>query len=207
MMTETTTDSPVWAAVQLARTEAFSARIGRGLDAPGPPAGIIAVEHAAALWQAVLAKCNELAPQAQGHSAGAYGSDGRSCSVLVTRGFQEGYDLAWFVTAHAPPEHNRRRGITVQVQGPMTDNHDAHWERLLREDHDHVVCNHRWYSFGSGGNGGFGGQVFRWRSLADGQVRTWADMWSAGTIPPAWRERIPDTHEMLEGFEPTWMPS
>ena len=54
------------------------------------------------------------------------------------------------------------------VHGPFTDNHDAHWERLIAEDHDHVVCNHRWYSSDAAAMAGSAGRPSV-AALADGR--------------------------------------
>jgi hypothetical protein len=99
----------------------------------------------------------------------------------------------------------RQGDIVVQVHGPWADNHDAEWERRLQKDDMSkvVIAGHCWFTIGPGGCGGFGGHQFRFRGLGpfDLDVES-RDMWFGGVIPPAWRERIPDTHEMLEGFYP-----
>ena len=201
-MLATTTDSDVWRAVEEARPARFRAVLA---GTQVPPAGIITVQHAERLWQAGQAKCDELAPVGQGRETGYYSSDGKSCSTLVHRGNPDGTDTVWWVEAHVLGSHPEEP-VEVRVRGPYTDSHDGHWERLLRENPRHVVAQHGWYGFGSGSSGGFGGRVFRFRDLATDEVITWNDMWFAGRIPPAWHERIPDTHEMIQGSPPGWAP-
>jgi hypothetical protein len=209
MMLRVDTDDPAWLAAAAARDEPGRYRSVLD-DRPAPPAAIITSEHAEELWRAVLDACAKLVPGSfPGHHGGsstssAYGSDGDSCSILLSREYSDGHSDVWFVEARWNRIQHPSRALSVTVRGPFTDSHDQHWQRLLdkAEPGDHVVCGHGWYSFGS--PGGFGGQLFRWRDLATGAERSHRGMWYAGTIPPAWRERIPDTHEMLEGFAPTF---
>jgi hypothetical protein len=213
-MIETATDSELWQLIAAKRDQLSSEGFIRIIsDQPAPGAGIIMVPQAEALWRAVLAKCEELAAgTAHGgsRSAQSYGSDGRSCEATLSRAHPDGTDTVWRIQAYDTRAAHLMRDmpeIAVTVHGPYLDNHDRHWERLLRKavPGDHVVCGHGWYSFGSGSGGGFGGQQFRWRDLATGEERSSRGMWFAGVIPPAWRERIPDTHEMLEGFPPRFI--
>ncbi len=208
MMLRTATDSEVWKFVEEAREAGVRER-GQRLSSgePEPPAGLIAVEHAGELWRLVMAKAKELAPVNQGHTAGAYGSDGRSASVLVTQENQDGTQTVWHVESRfnswSVPAHR----WTVSVQGPFVDNRDDHWERLLAKSGPHAVVDHQWYAWSSRHSGqGFGGRVFRFRDLATSEEIEVRGPGHAGTIPPSWRERIPDTHEMVQGMAPGWMP-
>jgi len=206
MMLSTTTDSEIWRAVQQAREDTAGDRTAAIVGGrPLPPAGIITVAEAEKLWQAVLATCEQLVPGQSGcmRTAGAYGADGRSCSAFLSRSNEDGTSTSWFVIAHHSPQNRPAARWSVQVHGPATDSHDAEWQRRLDGDRSRsLVCDHRWYTIGPGSSGGFGGARFRFRDLATGQVTESCDMWHGGVIPPAWRERIPDTHEMLEGFHP-----
>jgi hypothetical protein len=206
MAIATSTDSDVWRYVQQAGEASSRARIAGILNGqPLPPASIICVEHAELLWQAVLDQCEKLA-KAGGfmRTAGAYGADGKSCSAFMSKSDEDGSSTAWFIQACYDPARRKEHRLSVTVTGPMTDNHDREWERRLSDPAAHVVCGHGWYAFGTGSGGGFGGQLFRWRDLATGAITESHDMWYGGTVPPAWRERIPDTHEMLAGFPPAF---
>jgi len=210
-MLSTTTDSEIWSAVRKAGEAATGDRIAAILnDRPLPPAGIITVAEAEKLWQAVLAECERLVP-GQGacmRTAGAYGVDGRSCSAFLSRTNEDGTSTSWFIIVHHNPGNRPAARWHVQVHGPATDSHDEEWQRRLDGDRSRsLVCGHHWYTIGPGSSGGFGGHRFRFRNLATGEVTESRDMWHGGVIPPAWRERIPDTHEMLEGFHPAYTPA
>jgi hypothetical protein len=211
MTIQTTADSDVWRYVQEAGEASAGARIAAIVSGrPLPPASIICVEHAGLLWQAILAQCEKLVPggRASMRTAGAYGTDGKSCSAFMSRSNEDGSSTAWFIQAYYDPARRREYRLSITVTGPVTDNHDREWERRIADSAPHVVCDHGWYTFGSGSSGrlsgGFGGRLFRWRDLATGAVTESRDMWFGGVVPPAWRERIPDTHEMLAGSPPAF---
>jgi hypothetical protein len=191
---------------ELWQTVETAANVQRGsfLDPPEHPAGVLAVANMEPLWQAVLTKCNELLPKNMGtsRSTGMYHADGRACSAIATCFNHDGTATVWHVEAYDTSARGRL-DITVTVHGPWTDNSDAEWERRLKEDMSRVlIVDHCWYTIGKGGTGGFGGHRFRFRRLDGGPEVVSNDMWFGGVIPPAWRERIPDTAEMLEGFHP-----
>jgi hypothetical protein len=207
MNIRTTADSDVWRYVQEAGEASFRARIASVVsDQPLPPASIISVEHAGLLWQAILAQCEKLVPggRASMRTVGAYGTDGQSCSAFMSRSNEDGSSTAWFIQAYYDPARRREYRLSITVTGPMTDNHDREWERRIADSAPHVVCDHGWYAFGPGSSGGFGGQLFRWKDLVTGKMTESRDMWFGGIVPPAWRERIPDTHKMLAGFPPAF---
>lgn len=216
-----TTDDPAWKAVDAAREERSAQPIS--FSEAMPPAAIIQVEFAEELYSAILAECGRLVPGSLGGSrtAPAYSNDGQHCSVILSWENADGTATVFHVQAFArtgPRQVWQSPGkmgrIQVQVHGPWVDNRDDHWSRLLltATPDDHVVADHKWYSFGNTARTaaprsmkGFGGQVFTFRMLDGSAVRTSDDMWFAGTIPPAWRDRIPDTAVMIEGAPPRFM--
>lgn len=198
-----TTGDPAWKAVDEARESKGSAgRFSDMLrDAP-LPAAIIQVEKFAELWDAVEDKCRELVPGPYGgsRSAGEFDSTGNGCSVVLSREQEDGTSRVWHVRSFA-----LGGTVSTRVKGPWTDNHDAHWEKLLADGGDYVVAGHRVYFFSTADDPkGFGGRAFTFRMLGSGTVRTHDSMWFAGVVPPAWRERIPDTAEMVRGFPPAF---
>jgi hypothetical protein len=198
--------SELWRAVEAAK----DAQAGKWIfNEDGKPDGaVLLVPHCDSLWKAVLAKCEELVPRGAGssRSTGLYAPDGKSCSAVLERYNHDGTGTVWHVQAYDYIGQGMRFGdISVQVHGPWTDNHDAEWERRLKRDDMSkvVIAGHCWFTIGPGGSGGFGGHRFRFTPLNESDcVVTSNDMWFGGVIPPSWRGRIPDTHEMAEGFYP-----
>lgn len=123
-------DSSAWQAVQAARDESF--RVGGFLSASQPDPGILAIERAGALHEAVNAAADKLPGRAGNRTMTLYGADGRSCSLVASHQYEDGHSDVWHVQAY--DQGQLRRGeITVRVHGPWTDNHDQHWARVLRE--------------------------------------------------------------------------
>ena len=175
---------------------------------PLPPGIILGIENGERMWQAVLARCEELAPMGgpdgSSRSTAMFHGDGRGCSAVVKLYHRNGTNSVWHVEAH---DMSGMRGpdVKVTVHGPWLDNQDAEWERRMAKDDKSkvVIAGHCWFTIGPGGSGGFGGHEFRFKALdGSGDEVVSRDMWFGGVIPPAWRGRIPDTHEMLEGFYP-----
>jgi hypothetical protein len=195
-------DSELWQAVEAARHADKSWLPGAP---PPPPAGVLAVEQYGLLRDAVLAKCEELTPRGTpaGRTTGLYHADGDGCTAIVNRPNEDGTDTVWQVTAYY--HSSCRVPLSVQVHGHWTDNHDQSWQARLDGDRSgSLVVDHRWYTIGKGNGGGFGGRLFRFRLLDTWQEIESRDMGFCGVIPPAWRDRLPDTAVMLEGFHPTF---
>lgn len=196
--------SDLWKAVETAN----DAKIRRGLsraEEGSPAAAVLAVEQYGPLWDAVLAKCEELTPRGTpgGRTTALYHADGRGCTAIVNRVNADGSDTVWQVTAYY--QSSLRVPLSVTVHGPWTDNHDTAWQaRLDGERSGTLVVDHQWYSIGNGNGGGFGGRKFRFRRLDTGAIVESCDMWFAGVIPPIWRDRLPDTAVMLEGSHPSF---
>lgn len=201
-------DGELWRAVEAAG----NAQAGKWIfNEDGKPDGsVLLVARSASLWKAVLAKCDELVPPnvAGGRSAGMYHADGRGCSAIVRRCNNDGTATVWHVEAYDQTD-TLVRGITVHVHGPWADNNDAEWEKRiasLASGRENVVIeNHCWFTVGDPGmkgERGFGGYRFEFQPLDGGPLLVSTNMWFGGVIPPAFRERIPDTHTMLAGFYP-----
>ena len=203
-----TTGSEAWRTIAGAAETQRAAAWQYEPGADQPPALILGVARAEALWAEVLAKCDELVPsgdsRGSSRSRAAYEEDGKGCIATLTRHNHDGTATVWSVQAHEVPG----RSVTVSVHGPWTDSHDAEWERRARSDRSRVViAGHCWFSLaGSGpprGMRGFGGRKFRFTSVGrPGEEVTHDDVWFGGVIPPAWRDRLPDTHVMAEGMYP-----
>jgi hypothetical protein len=201
--------SDLWKAVQAAKdAEPRSHGGGTGLSA-----GVLAVAQARALEEAVQAECDKLVPMdgtvAGSVTLGLFRADGRGCSAIVHRWHPNGSASVWHVQAYAQPGLPASQCISVRVSGPWTDNDDARWEKHIAElakgREGVVIENHCWFSVGdeaAKGMRGFGGYRFEFQPLDGGPVLVSTNMWFGGAIPPAFRDRIPDTHKMLKGFYP-----
>jgi hypothetical protein len=201
-------DSTAWTAVAAAKDEAF--RAGFRFQENPPDPGILAVERAQALHEAVNAAADKLPGKAGTRSMTLYGADGKSCSLIASHSYADGHAEVWHVEAYDNGQFKPGQ-IDVRVRGPWTDNHDQHWERVRRafDPAKQLIADGQFYSIGSEnahcGARGFGGRRFRFRRLADDSIVESTNMWSGGTIPPAWRDRLPDTAVMLAGSHPVYM--
>ena len=207
-------DGELWKAVKAQADANWPPRIFE----QGPPrAAVIPVAQYDALWMAASAACDKLPGKAGTRSAALYGADGSHCAVIASHSYEDGHDEVWHVEAYDQDRRPRADGtfhpdsITVRVRGPFIDNHDQHWERVLREfdPAKNLVADGRFYTIGSEnehrGARGFGGRRFTFRRLADDSVVESTNMWSGGTIAPAWRDRLPDTAVMIQGQHAVYM--
>ena len=90
---------------------------------------------------------------------------------------------------------------------PWLDSHDAYWQSQSDDRAGAVVVDTEHYRVGPvvdyRDGAGFGGQLFRLRDIATGEITETRNLWHQGTIPPAWRDRLPSTHEFLPVDGPT----
>ncbi len=174
-------------------------------DDAGKPAAIITSERHHDLWQAVMARCDELKQQHKpnhGHSQSSALADwdGRGVSGILGVGQGDGTDLVYRIHARTT---GRPESISVGHDGPWLDSHDAFWAQQLADRSTAVVINHEHYrvrpdSGRPGPGDGFDGQMFRIRWLADGSVTETRNLWHQGIIPPSWRDRLPDNAEFVK---------
>jgi hypothetical protein len=208
MMVRVDQGGELWKVVEAAKDAEF--RAGRQRDVAPPQAGILAIAQYGPLHDAVQAKCAELAPPnvASSMKWGMYHSDGQGCSAIVRRYNNDGTGTVWHVEAYDNANMRPPR-ITVRVHGPWADSDDTEWEKriasLAKGRGSVVIENHCWFTIGDAsarGMRGFGGHRFEFQPLDGGAVLVSTNMWFGGVIPPAFRERIPDTHKMIKGFYP-----
>lgn len=157
-------------------------------------------EHYDEMWQAILARCEELkaaAPRRHGdsRSQAMIHGDGNGVSAIFSIGQEDGTDAVYHIQAH----HWRRHGdIGVSVDAWL-NNRDAFWEKELADRDGAVVIGHEHYRIhpdlraGERGIAGYGGRLFRIRMLATGDVIETRNLWHQGTITPPWRDRLPAT--------------
>lgn len=83
-----------------------------------------------------------------------------------------------------------------------------HWQQLAAKVNDpkSVRVNNNHYQIGNGTGPspwrGFGGQTFKIQFF-DGRQETTTDLWHQGTIPPIWRDRLPNNAEFVAAFKPS----
>jgi hypothetical protein len=187
--------------------------------------GHLTIEYGGELWQAVLAKGRELVSavtdrRGDSRSTALYSADGRSVAAIFSIGMPDGTNTVYCVTAWWP--EYRDPGIRVDVDGPWIDSCDKHWARELADRPGRVVIGGEHYRVvpdlpdGRRDGAGYGGRLFRIRllpgaapvevrrrdrsddrTIAPGEVFETRNLWHQGTIPPKWRERLPDTAEFV----------
>jgi hypothetical protein len=207
-------DGELWKAVEAENERRLrSADWLAGPDAI-PPATILAVPRAGDLSRAINKELDRLLAQCAGHghsrSQLSFRADGRGCSAVVTRWNHDGSVSMWQVEAYDPrPPSMPEAEIQVKVSGPWAGSNDAEWERRLVSDRSKVViARHCWFTIGredaagSRDSRGFAGHRFRFAPLDGSAEVVSTNVWFGGPVPPSWRERIPDTHTMEEGFLP-----
>jgi hypothetical protein len=163
-----------------------------------------------ALWDAVTARCEELikaVPDSPGNSQGIamLGADGRSVSRFARIWNRDGTKTVHHVTAYAP---RLRTGPSLRVE-TWLDNCDEHWSRTLADDATEpdrvVIVRHVHYRYApdlaarNRDLAGFAGRLFRIR-FHDGREIETRNLWEGGTIPPAWRGRLPDNAIFLDMY-------
>lgn len=178
------------------------------------------------LWRTILSRVEQL-PRGYGSSRSQafYSETGFSitCLCLYTAGQGDGSDVVYHIEAHRDHRfmtESEAGEVRVQIN-TYVDNHDSFWAGKLKENSSRrVIVGGKYFSLGDetpydGALGrGFGGRRFkikmndagsfthkgRTRSWNAGEVIETTNLWSAGRIPPAWRDRLPDNAEFLEGW-------
>lgn len=197
-----TPDDGIWQALAAENMN----RLGESLFSAEPsPSVIIASERYGDMWQAILAKCEELQHQPGGRpamrTAGYLGTQGRSMSCVCHVGHDDGTESVYHIEAHAV---TGRPDIQVSVGGPYLDSHDSFWTEQLSDRAGAVVIGRTHYRIlpdradRDRDLAGYGGALFRIRWLATGEVTETRNLWYQGVIPPKWRERMPDTAEFVK---------
>jgi hypothetical protein len=172
------------------------------------PAAIIASERYEEMWQAILARCEELQRQPgcqpAMRSTGTVSGDGRHMAAICKVSHDDGTDSVYHVEAHVV---TYQPAIKVSVDGPWTDSKDAFWSEQLADRTGAVVIGHTHYRIlpdvpASGrDHAGHGGRLFRIRHLGSGEVTETRNLWYQGVIPPKWREQMPDDAEFVTAAE------
>ena len=159
------------------------------------------------LWDAVIARCAELEKavpcRSTGRSAALIGADGHTVSALLALYQADGTSLRYQVEARIVPLFLRGGGnVSVTSEGPWVNSDDAEWERrIAARDAHNVIIGATWYGIRpdlperDSSHAGFAGALHRIRYLADGRVIETRNLWHGGTIPPKFRDRLPDDAE------------
>lgn len=214
MNIQCSTDSDVWrdvtAKLEKHRFDGFPGSIFS--DEPPPPAAIVTSERYQELWEAVSGKCDEIRRHPSGHgsmpgmrTAGGLGQDGRHMSAMCTVGHDDGTDSVWYVEGHVV---TYQKAIAISVRGPFIDNHDQFWTEQASDRKGAVVIDHNHYRISPDLHpsqremAGHGGRLLRIRMLATGEVIETRNLWHQGTVPPSWRDRLPDDAEFIKAEAP-----
>jgi hypothetical protein len=172
------------------------------------------LEERELLWQAILDKIGELAGnRPHGYAGHYYRTHGTRiwsrCIANVHNGdgTDTVYDLdAYRCTRYPADTPPGKVEITVRT---YRDDHDEFWEKQLREDDpgnrvviDHV---HYWIVTDPGTDKpdhcrGFGGREHT-IEFFDGRTIATRNLWHQGTIPPSWRDRLPDNARFAQDGE------
>ncbi len=166
------------------------------------------------LWQAILDKVTELTVgRNSSRSMGYYAESGRyvACRCIVSVHGDDGtstvYDLEATRNTAWPAADEGPGAIDVRIQ-TYRDDHDAFWAKQLAE-HDQltaIVDHVRYQIVRDPGPGkpdhcrGFGGREHT-IEFFDGRTVTTRNLWTQGTIPPAWRDRLPDNARWAQPSE------
>lgn len=115
----------------------------------------------------------------------------------VRYGLTDGSEMVYTIVATL----SRTDTAFISVLGPIVDNNDEFWAQQLSDRSNAVVIGNQHYRIGDENSPSFlrghGGREFQFRMLDTGQVVTTTNLWSQGTIPPAWRSKFPPTAEFL----------
>jgi hypothetical protein len=150
-----------------------------------------------ALWQAVLAKVDEVAKHG-GRSQAFYGGDGYTCMAIATKSQDDGTEIVYEITAR---DNRDRLGITVSVAESVRVHH-GFWKPIA--DHpdrsERVVIGDRCYtvrpdSSSPGRGDGFSGRrhVIEWLDESGeptGETTVTRNLWYRGVIPQQYRDRL-----------------
>lgn len=160
----------------------------------------------ARMWAAITARCDEMvkATPSRGHyrSAALICADGWSVSSILGLRMADGTTKVYEVSAR----FYARSGIEVSADGPWVDSRDSQWEKELADRSDAVVIGGEHYRIRPDlperdrDIAGFAGALHRIRFYSDPEkiIKT-RNLWHQGTIPPAFRDRMPDTAEFVRG--------
>lgn len=199
---------PLWVHV----TDEIERRRYQDKPKPGKkPVAIITSERLDDLSSAIHAKGDELIGQITGRTGSSHGAAhvdvfGRSASAIFKAGLEDGTDLVWHVSAS---EIGRTGEIEVGVEGPWIDSHDAFWVKEHADRSNAVVIGGEHYRIqpdsrpGTPGYClGYGGALFRIRRHGSDEVIETRNLWHQGTVPPSWRDRLPDDAEFVKTEAP-----
>lgn len=166
-----------------------------------------------ALWQAILAKADEITEQHRtegtsrgGHSRSAALYGHRYVASMVDIELLDGSHAAYWIEASYWPGLPAKKRIEVKVQRYFHSAED-YWEsQIASEPERRVVVNGVHYRLGKNGDrrgeyNGFGGRRFDIEYLEDGRVITTYDLWYQGQIPPKFREQLPDNARWAKFIE------
>lgn len=77
-----------------------------------------------------------------------------------------------------------------------------HWRGIAATKHKRTIVDGSCYTVcaenASGYFRGFGGAKFIFKNKKTGEITESTNVWHQGTVPPEWKEELPDTHESVK---------
>lgn len=168
----------------------------------------ISDETREALWSAARERADELMKSTRDHpnrgssrSQAYYSADGFGCLCYADVTQLDGSHVVYIVTARYHPHSRQPVDVTVETS---FHNNEPFWERQIADRSNAAVVDGYHYRIGdekARGSRGFGGRRLVLEDLATGERTVTTNLWYQGVIPPALRDRLPDTHRFAEAGE------
>lgn len=156
-----------------------------------------------ALWAAIMRVVNQTMADVKhagsSRGVGYWNTEGTSCLCQLDLGMLDGSHQVHLIEAYFPW---RSTEIETKVD-VLTHNSDSFWlEQLANRDRAVVIDNEHFRIHDDvpparRDAAGFGGRQFVLEDLATGERTTTRNLWNQGTIPPAFRDRLPNTHRFV----------
>lgn len=156
-----------------------------------------------ALWAAIMRVVNQtqrdVKHSGSSRSVGYWNTEGTECLCKLDLGMLDGSHQVHLIEAYFP---FRSTEIETRVD-VLTHNSDPFWLEQLSDRNNAVVIDHEHYRIHDDvapdrrDAAGFGGHQFTLENLETGERTVTRNLWHQGTIPPAFRDRMPDTHRFV----------
>jgi hypothetical protein len=153
-----------------------------------------------ALWAAIMRVVNQTMADVKhagsSRGVGYWNTEGTSCLCKLDLGMLDGSHQVHLIEAYYPW---RSTSIETKVQ-VLTHNADLFWLEQLADRSNAIIVDGEHYRVEDDIDGpfaGYGGRQFVLEDLATGERTTTRNLWNQGTIPPAFRDRLPNTHRFV----------
>jgi hypothetical protein len=156
-----------------------------------------------ALWFTIMRVVNQTMADVKhsgsSRSVGYWNTEGTTCLCKLDLGMLDGSHQVHLIEAYYPW---RSTSIETKVQ-VLTHNADRFWLEQIADRSRAVVIDGEHYRIeadhadGDTTFAGYGGQRFVLEDLTTGERTATRNLWNQGTIPPAFRDRLPDSHRFV----------